>query len=107
MAMENSKEIAEIAQGHVLLVAMVSRMVVELAHDLPMHGDRRDAVLDDQVLLFRSRRVEEHRFVTQIDPVLVAFVLGDSLAGGADGPLGIDGWPPGPHALHGSSIGRQ
>jgi hypothetical protein len=30
-----------------------------------MHGDRRDAVLDDQVLLFRSRRVEEHRFVTR------------------------------------------
>ena len=51
MAMENSKEIAEIARGHVLLVAMVSRMVVELAHDLPVHGDRRDAVVDDQVLL--------------------------------------------------------
>jgi hypothetical protein len=50
---------------------MVTLVVVEPALDVPVHVDRRDPVVDHEVLLDRSRRVEEHRLGTEVDPELV------------------------------------
>src|SRR5215218_5397707 len=67
-SLQESRGGSDRAQRDVLLVAMVTRVVVELALDLPVHIPRGDAVVDDEMLLFRSRRVEEHRFGAEVDP---------------------------------------
>jgi hypothetical protein len=51
----DGEEIAGRTQRHARLLVVVAHVVVELALDLPVHGDRRDAVVDDEMLLDRSR----------------------------------------------------
>jgi hypothetical protein len=51
----DGEEIAGRTQRHALLLVVVAHVVVELALDLPVHDDRRDAVVDDEMLLDRSR----------------------------------------------------
>jgi hypothetical protein len=60
MAMGDGNQIADGARPHALLLVMVT-LVAVAALDLPVHVNRRDAVLDDQMLLDHTGLTLDHQ----------------------------------------------
>src|SRR6266511_439318 len=98
-----------------LPLAQVVASVVVVALDLPVHVDRGDAVLGDEVLLDRSRRVEEDGFRSDVGPehiVRLGALLRAAVPAARPRPSCLVDPLPGPAALagpcgvhvHGSSI---
>src|SRR6266540_1513776 len=98
-----------------LPLAQVVASVVVVALDLPVHVDRGDAVLGDEVLLDRSRRVEEDGFRSDVGPehiVRLGALLRAAVPAARPRPSRLVDPLPGPAALagpcgvhvHGSSI---
>src|SRR4029450_4660704 len=87
--MGDGEQVTDRAESHALLLAVVTLVVVAPALDPPVHVHRRDAVLDDQMLLDRPRRVEEHRLGAKMGPQHPAWLCGlGRVTGGGPPPRG-------------------
>src|SRR4029453_14432278 len=104
VAMGDGEQIADGARPHALLLVMIPLVaVVALALPTPIH--RRDALFADQMLLDRSRRVEEHRLGAEVDPQHIVWLA--ILGGVAARRGGVGGRPSGRLAVHGSGTSLQ
>jgi hypothetical protein len=102
--MGDGRQVTDRARPNALLLAMVT-LVAVVALDLPVHVNRRDAVLDDEMLLDRSWRVEVDGLGAQVNPQhIVRFT---TLGCVAARRVGLGGWPSGRLAVHGLSASLQ